>query len=182
MSEQDGPSNSTQTPGAKTPRSKRRGWIIAATIIGTAVLLVGGAALLEAKSNGWHHWRGDMSAEELADRIELRVKYALKDVDATAEQKAQITTILQAAAVDVQALAGTHERTHNQIHDIFVADTIDRAKLETVRVEGLSLADQASKRILQALADAAQVLTPEQRVKLVAKMEERHRHWHDNRD
>jgi protein CpxP len=181
MSEQDGPTNTTQTTNAKAPRRFSRGWIVAATIIGTAVLLAGGAALVNAKSGGWHHWRADMSPEELADRIELRVRYGLKDVDATAEQRARITTILQAAASDVHALAGAHESTHRQLHDIFVADTIDLARLEAVRVEGLGLADQASKRILQALADAAQVLTPEQRAKLAEKMEERH-HWHGDRD
>jgi Spy/CpxP family protein refolding chaperone len=170
MHDKDEPTNATQ----KAPRRFRRGWIIAATIFGTAVLLAGGAALVEAKSGGWHHWHGDMGNEEFADHIELRVRYALKDVDATDEQKAQITTILQAAASDVHALAGAHESTHRQLHDIFLADTIDRDRLEAVRVEGLGLADQASKRVLQAVADAAQVLTPEQRAKLAAKMEERH--------
>ena len=42
--------------------------------------------------------------------------------------------------------------------------------LEALRVEHLALADEVSKKITAGLADAADVLTPEQRAKLA-------RHW-----
>ena len=41
--------------------------------------------------------------------------------------------------------------------------SIDRGAIEALRAEQLALADAASKRLAQALADAAEVLTPEQR-------------------
>jgi Spy/CpxP family protein refolding chaperone len=46
----------------------------------------------------------------------------------------------------------------------------DRAALEALRAEHLALADDVSKRLAAGLADAADVLTPEQRAKLAA-------HW-----
>jgi periplasmic protein CpxP/Spy len=117
-----------------------------------------------------------MNAERMADHIEHGVKYVLSDVDATAEQKAQITSIMQSTATDVHAVADQHHALHKQLHEILSAETIDRTRLEAVRTDGLRLADQASKRILDGIADAAEVLTPEQRTELAAHAQRRHRH------
>jgi Spy/CpxP family protein refolding chaperone len=46
------------------------------------------------------------------------------------------------------------------------APTIDRTAIERLRAEQIALADTASKRIAQALADATEVLNPEQRRKI----------------
>ena len=149
----------------------RRGWIIAG--VATGVLVLGGA-FAYAREGGGHH--GPMSSEFIADHIEHGVKYALADVDATADQKAQVTKILQAAATDVHSLADQHFAARKQLHEILAAPSIDRERLEAVRAGELQLADQASKRILQGVADAAEVLTPEQRATLAEHME-KHRHW-----
>jgi periplasmic protein CpxP/Spy len=179
MSNQD---RSSTSPGPATPpaapRRSRRGWVIGAIV--TALVLVAGGKAYVYASGGGHGWRGHMSAEEMAEHIELRVKYALKDVDATEEQRAKVTGILQATATDVHTLAKQHQGMHQQLHEILTADSLDRARLEALRVEGLGVADQASKRLLQGVADAADVLTPEQRAQLNEKLEKRHRHWHDD--
>jgi protein CpxP len=123
-----------------------------------------------------------MSSEEIADRIEHGVKYMLSEVDATADQKAKVTAILQAAAQDVHGLRDQHLAARTQIRQILSAPTIDRTRLESVRAEELGLADQASKRIITAIADAAEVLTPEQRTKLMDEMQKHHRGWHSGAD
>jgi periplasmic protein CpxP/Spy len=46
------------------------------------------------------------------------------------------------------------------------APTIDRSAIERLRAEKIGLAETASKRIAQGLADAAEVLSPEQRRKV----------------
>jgi Spy/CpxP family protein refolding chaperone len=59
--------------------------------------------------------------------------------------------------------------------------SIDRAALEALRAEQLALADAASKRFIQALGDAAEVLTPEQRRNLderIRELRERRGFWH----
>jgi len=154
----------------------RRGWIIAGVASGALVLL--GGTFAYARSDGWMHGggHGPMSAEFVADHIEHGVKFALSEVDATAEQKAQVTNILQLAATDVQALMGEHASARKQLHEILSAATIDRARLEAVRTEELHFADEASKRIVQGVADAAEVLTPEQRTALAEHLE-KHRRW-----
>jgi Spy/CpxP family protein refolding chaperone len=162
------------TDKPKNPRT-RRSWIIAATLVGVVALFAGAKALVFAHGgSGWNG--GPMSPEMLSERIERGVKYVLLDTDATAEQRQQVTAILESAAKDVHALVGPHHEVHQQIHDILTAPTIDRVRLETLRAEQLGLADQASKRVVTALADAAEVLTPAQRATLIASME-KHR-WH----
>jgi Spy/CpxP family protein refolding chaperone len=46
------------------------------------------------------------------------------------------------------------------------APTIDRSAIDRLRAEQMALAETASKRIAQALADTAEVLNPEQRRKI----------------
>jgi Spy/CpxP family protein refolding chaperone len=125
---------------------------------------------------GWHHhgWGEPMSPEQVAGEIEHGVKYMLSEVDATQDQKAKVTSILQAAAQDVHALHAQHMADAKQFHEVLAAKTIDRARLESLRVDELQLADQASKRIVTAVADAAEVLTPEQRTKLMDEMHKHH--------
>jgi Spy/CpxP family protein refolding chaperone len=61
---------------------------------------------------------------------------------------------------------------------LLAAPTIDRAAIERIRVEQMQLAETATRRMTQALVDAAEVLNPEQRAKLAANWENRRRHRH----
>lgn len=57
--------------------------------------------------------------------------------------------------------------------DLLGAPTIDRAALEQARAAQMQAADAASRRMAQAMADATEVLTPEQRAKAVDRMKRR---------
>jgi Spy/CpxP family protein refolding chaperone len=91
-------------------------------------------------------------------------------VDATAEQKQKLTVIAQALAADMQPLHQKMREAHKRGIDLLRQPTVDRAAVEAFRAEQIAAADTASKRLAQALADAADVLTPEQRAKLA-------QHW-----
>jgi Spy/CpxP family protein refolding chaperone len=56
---------------------------------------------------------------------------------------------------------------------LLAAPTIDRAALEQQRQLQVQAVDARSGRTMQAMADAAQVLTPEQRAKVAARMQAR---------
>jgi protein CpxP len=54
---------------------------------------------------------------------------------------------------------------------------IDRVAIGAFRAEQMALADAASKRFAEALADAAEVLTSEQRLKIQEHFEWRMSYW-----
>ena len=54
---------------------------------------------------------------------------------------------------------------------------VDRGAIEAFRAEQMELAEAASKRIAQALGDAAEVLTPAQRHQVEEHIEWRRSHW-----
>jgi protein CpxP len=118
---------------------------------------------------GWHHggFMGgpddSASIEEHADRA---VRHLAIEIDATAEQQDKLRAIVTAAVKDLQPLHDQARAAHQRAHDLLTQPTIDRAQLEKARSEQIALWDAASKRITQAIADAAEVLTPEQRQKL----------------
>ena len=165
---------------ASTPPRKRRRLIIAGSAIAVLAAVIAVNTLVFAHGRGHRGWGGPMAAEQMAEHLDHAVKYVLSDIDATNEQKAQITSIVQAAGRDVHAMHDQHAAGHQQLKEILSAPTIDRARLETLRADQLRLADEASKRVVTALADAADQLTPEQRSALARRMEEHHRHLHGN--
>ncbi len=66
--------------------------------------------------------------------------------------------------------------TREEVAKIIGAPTIDRAAAEKLRSERIATLDEASKKAMTALLDAADVLTPEQRAKLLEHFKERRSH------
>jgi Spy/CpxP family protein refolding chaperone len=64
--------------------------------------------------------------------------------------------------------------------ELFSASSIDRTAIEKLRAEHIGLAETATKRIAQAIGDAAEVLTAEQRRTLVERIAAWHQGfgWH----
>jgi Spy/CpxP family protein refolding chaperone len=111
-------------------------------------------------------------------RIERGFDRVMWFIDATPEQRRKIQTIVGRTADDLLTLRDKHVQSHKQISAALGAATIDRAKLDTLRAEQLALADQASKRITDALAEAAEALTPDQRADLARWFDRWHRWRH----
>ena len=77
-------------------------------------------------------------------------------------------------------LLPVREKAHaarKQAIELLAADSIDRGAIEALRAEHIVLAEQASKRFAQALADVAEVLTPAQRKQIAERMESLGRRW-----
>ena len=143
--------------------------LLLGSLIAACIVLAGGSlALAHGMGGGWRH--GGMDASEMTEHLQVHVQHVLEQVDATDAQKAQIKDIVAAATKDLEALHEQHGGAHKELHEIFTAPVIDRAKLESVRAEHMAALDAASKRCATALADAAEVLTPEQRKTLGEKM------------
>lgn len=177
---------------------KTRNW----TIIGvTAAALIGGAFTVQAvadsrtyqhfklatsegmSTHGMFHKAGyrrgfggehfaNMSDEEIEKRVNRIVRHVAIEIDATDEQTKKITAIVVGVAKDVKPLRSQFKATGKEIHDLLLKETIDRAKMEELRAKRFADADAISQNMVTALADIAEVLTPEQRIKLEKRVEE----------
>jgi Spy/CpxP family protein refolding chaperone len=97
----------------------------------------------------------------------------LDGVNASAEQKAKIQAIMEAARTDVRAMQTAGRALHEQSQALFAQPSIDARQAEALRQQMLAHHDQVSKRMLQARLDAANVLTPEQRKQWSEQMTQR---------
>ena len=122
---------------------------------------------------GWHRGGGFMGGPMDDQRIERMVKHLAVDVEATPEQQAKLTEIAKAAAKDLRPLREKSRDARLQGMKLLAAPTIDRAAIERLRAEQIQAADAASRRLTQALADTAEVLTPAQRQKLAERFQRR---------
>lgn len=94
----------------------------------------------------------------------------LDSVNATAEQRAQIKQIAEAARADLKAQRDAGRKLHEQGQALFVQPTVDARAVEALRQQMVAQHDQASKRMTQALLDVSRVLTPEQRKAMADRM------------
>ena len=122
----------------------------------------------------WHghgYWHGGpfgggfdpARAEERADRM---IRHISVEVDATAEQQEKLRGIVKNAVKDMVPMREKMFAARKQARDLLFGQSVDRAAIEKLRAEQIGTVDALSKRFTQALADAAEVLTPEQRRKL----------------
>ena len=133
-------------------------------------------------AHGGHHKDfAEMSDAEIEAQIERVVKHAAIEIDATQEQQEKITALVTTVAKDLKPVHDQMRAIGKEIHDLLLADTIDRTALETLRAERLADAEQISKNLVGALADVAEVLSPEQRKVLNQRIEQfrsLRRGWH----
>ena len=107
------------------------------------------------------------------------LKHLYVEIDATQAQQQQLDPIVRGAVKDLMPLRRRLREARLQAMDLFTRDHVDRAAFEKLRREQMELADQASKRLTEALADAAEVLTPLQRKQLAERFRHmRGRRWH----
>jgi Spy/CpxP family protein refolding chaperone len=97
----------------------------------------------------------------------------LDSVNASAEQKAQVRTILGNLRTDMQAQREGGKGLREQAAQVFAAPTVDARAAEALRQQMLARHDAASKRTLQAMLEVSRVLTPEQRSKMFEQMKQR---------
>ncbi len=116
-------------------------------------------------------WRGGPFADAadpnwIEARADRMVRHLAVELGASAEQQEKLGAIVKSAIKDVAPLREKMLAARQQGRDLLTEATIDRAALEKLRADQSASRDAASKRLVQAVADAADVLTPEQRKKL----------------
>jgi periplasmic protein CpxP/Spy len=169
---------SSSQPDAPSTRPRRRSGVRSALLVAAVALSAGlvgsfGTAAFGYGSGRWHvggFMGGSIDPAQVEQRAERMIKHLAIEVDATADQQAKLITIAKAASGDLLPLRDKAQANRRQGLALLAAANVDRAAIERLRTEQMGLAETASKRIAQALEDAADVLTPEQRKDLVGRI------------
>jgi Spy/CpxP family protein refolding chaperone len=153
------------------PTRTRRRWLVAAAL--TVAAGAAGVSLANAlpalpghHGHHGHHGHADLMALDPAAmdaHIDKMVEQCA--ADASPDQKARVAAIAKAAMADLRPTHEQFRQAHAQAHALLTAPVIDRTALERLRAEQMQRMDLMSRRALAAMEDAADVLTPEQRVK-----------------
>jgi protein CpxP len=176
MSDQSNPA-----PTASPAPRRGRGWLFVTTIAVLAALT--GAAASQAVSHGPGYWHGPgfmagpldpAQAEERADRF---IRHAAIELNATPEQQDKLRTIAKGAVKDLLPMREKAQTARERARGLLTQPSIDRGAIESFRAEQMALAESASKRIAQALGDAAEVLTPAQRSEVQQYLDWHRSHW-----
>jgi protein CpxP len=156
---------------SQPPSGARRQFLtglVAGGLLGS--LLAGGASMYvqaHPSPGSWFGGRhGPLDPAKAGERAGIAADWVLHRIDASAEQRQQVQAIVQGAVKDLLPMKEQHRRHRQALRDALTQPTINRATLEEIRGAELQLADSASNRLVEAIADAAEVLTSEQRARL----------------
>jgi periplasmic protein CpxP/Spy len=175
-------SHAASPRGPNTARRRTTGWLLVATVA-LASALTGAAA-----SRAQHAWRSpDFMGEpfdpaRVEDGADRAVRHLAIEIDATTEQQEKLRAIVKGAVKDLLPMREKALAARQRARVLLTQPTIDRAAIEALRAEQMALAEAASKRFVQALGDAGEALTPEQRRKIddrLAEFRERRGFWHN---
>ena len=151
-----------------------------ATLIGGIAAGIGFKAFAQGGGCGWHrcgYAAGPLDPAAVDQHLDRALKHLYVEIDATDEQKQRLEPIVKQAVKDLLPAREKAHAARKQAVELLAADTIDRGAIEALRAEQIQLAEQASKRFTQALADVAEVLTPAQRKQIAERMESFGRRW-----
>ena len=174
------PETPTALPAAPAPRKRKR-WIIAGVLAATAI---GGVALAQNFHGPGHFGPGmmmhgggmmmhggpgpfgAMDPAQMEDRADKAIRHLAIEIDANAEQQEKLRGIARALVKDLAPLRDARQETMRQGRALLTGATIDAGEVEKFRAGQMAKMDAVTKRVSQALVEAAGVLTPEQRRKL----------------
>lgn len=176
---------SEQSNPAPAGGRRRRRWPLIAAVAVVAAFT--GAAATSAVGQwgpGWGRWHGPgfmhgpMSPAQIEERVDRGIRHAAIELDATPEQLEKLRAIAKAAVNDLVPMGGKAREARERAGNLLTQPKVDRAAIEAFRAEQMALAEAASKRFAQALGDAAEVLTVEQRQKVHEFLQWRRGFWH----
>ena len=171
-------SETTQTSQPSDSDQKPRRRFFRQAAIATVVAGIASGLGLKAFAQGGGHgpWRrggfmgGSLDPAAMDEHLDRMLNHLYVEIDATDAQKAQLTPLVKGAARNLLPLRAQMRDARRQAVELLSRESIDRAALETLRGDQLKLAEQASRRFAQALADVAELLTPEQRKQLAERI------------
>jgi Spy/CpxP family protein refolding chaperone len=116
---------------------------------------------------GWASVLPNSVIEAFIDsRADRMIRHLAVEIDATAEQQDKLRAIVRAAVKDLLPVREKMLAARATGRELLIQPTVDRAALEKLRADQIATHEAMSKQLVQAVTDAADVLSPEQRRKI----------------
>ncbi len=148
---------------------RRRPLVLGAVLVAGLALGAGGFAIAATV-----HGQFDVRQGMRLAFIQHMALHALDAVGATSAQETKVHDIIAQAFADIAPSREEHEALRQHVLDLLQAPTIDRAAIEKMRADRVAAFDAKSKKLVAAVLDIADQLTPDQRTALVAHLESMH--------
>jgi Spy/CpxP family protein refolding chaperone len=158
-----------ETNAVKAPRRGLRRW---SWLMLALPLMLGGVAYNAANAYAFPGHDGAGQHE----RMQARMDRILTDAGASDAQKAQVKSIWANLGPQLKAARQQHMQIRQQIGQALAAPTIDANAIEKLRQQSLQAIDSSSKLLTQGMVQTAQVLTPDQRQKVLSELHRHHGH------
>lgn len=170
------------SPASAGHSSQKRRWALGALIAATSASVVlsisAWAGGHEPGSRLQHHGMGMMggAGAELGGMPfgGRHLQRLLDDAKVTDVQRTQVQQIVDRAQSDLKALHEEGKGLHEQGLKLWAAPKIDACAAEKLRQQMQVHHDKVSKRLMQAMLDVGNVLTPDQRAVVAKQLEKRH--------
>jgi Spy/CpxP family protein refolding chaperone len=152
------------------PRGWRKwGWVVLA-----APLLLGGVTYRATQAQAQGFGSGEDGGPAMHQHMQQRMDRILTAAGATDSQKAQIKAIWAGLQPQLKAAHQDHAKLRQQIEQAMTAPNIDTAAIEKLRQQSVQAMDRTSALFTQGMVRSAQVLTPDQRQKVLTEMHNEH--------
>ena len=151
------------TPRPPFNAARLFGSALLVAVLGTAAL----AAWAQGGPGGHMHGGPGMMGMPMQGHM---LQHMLDNVNATPEQRAQITQITTAARTDMQGQWQAGRALHTQMMQLLTQPVVDANAVEALRQQALKQHDTLSKAMTQTMVQIANVLTPAQRSQLAANI------------
>lgn len=158
------------SPIANSASSFRRSRLFAAAV--TVVLALSGTQAIAAQPHARAN-HGPLHAPAFSALDDAHLKHLSHELMERVDsgQGEQMRLIGRAALSDLELMEQEARAQRAPRAGILLADTIDRAALERLRVAEMSVADERSRRVDQLLIDLAAVMTAAQRARFMADIQ-----------
>ena len=109
--------------------------------------------------------------------MDTAADFAIEFLDGTERQRDELNPILDGLANDMANFRNEGRALRKSFVDAMLAEKLDDAAVEKIRLEAIKLADTASKSMIDDLRQFHAVMTPEQRAKLRRMAKKAEKRW-----
>lgn len=169
MEETTSPSNESSPPPHKRKRWLRRVLMFGALPAAALTGFVATRAFAGGFGPGCHHrgHGGELTLDEAREHLRWMADFALRRVEASDAQKAQIHEIVDRAAGEMIGYRQEGRALRDDLRNALARPTLNPGEMEHIRTDFVDSIDRGSRVLVTHTQAIAAVLTPEQRTKLI---------------